>query len=92
MVNEIDLEKVTTDPKENKKQCSLLRLRISPERIHFLKFILEGYDGFALLSTENAEQGLVEIRYPPEIESDLKELLKSIEPHIIKNIPKDISS
>ena len=92
MVNEIDLEKVTTDPKENKKQCSLLRLRISPERIHFLKFILEGYDGFALLSTKNTEQGLVEIRYPPEIESDLKELLKSIEPQIIKNIPKDISS
>jgi hypothetical protein len=53
---------------------------------------LEGYDGFALLSTENAEQGLIEIRYPPEIESDLKDLLKSIEPQIIKNIPKDISS
>ena len=92
MVNEIDLEKVTADPKENKKQCSLLRYRISPERIHFLKFILEGYDGLALLSTENAEQGLVTIRYPPEIESDLKNLLKSIEPQIIKNIPKDISS
>ena len=92
MVNGIDLEKVTADRTENKKQCSLLRLRISPERIHFLKFILEGYDGLALLSTENSGQGLVKIRYPPEIESDLKELLQSIEPQIIKNIRKDISS
>ena len=92
MVNGTDLEKVTADRTENKKQCSLLRLRISPERIHFLKFILEGYDGLALLSTENSGQGLVEIRYPPEIESDLKELLQSIEPQIIKNIRKDISS
>jgi len=92
MVNGISLEKITADSSEIKKQCSLLRLKISPERIHFLKFILEGYDGLALLSTENAEQGLVTIRYPPEIESDLKDLLKSIEPQIIKNIPKDISS
>jgi len=90
MVNEIGLEKITADRTENIKQCSLLRLKISPERIHFLKFILEGYDGLALLSTENAEQGLVEIRYPPEIECDLIELLQSIELQLIKNTRKDV--
>ena len=92
MVKGIGLNKITTDLKENKKQSSLLRLKISPERIHFLKFIFEGYDGLALLSTEDAHQGLVEIRYPPEVECDLKELLQSIEPQIIKNIRKDILS
>jgi hypothetical protein len=52
-----------------------------------LKFILEGYDGMALLSTVDADQGLVEIRYPPEIENDLKELLHSLEPQIINSTP-----
>ena len=90
MVHGIGLEKITVDSTENKKQSSLLRLKISPERTHFLKFILEGYDGLALLSTENAEQGLVEIRYPPEIEFDLIKLLQSIELQLIKNTQKDI--
>lgn len=85
MVNGIGLEKITVDRTENKKKSSLLRLKISPERIHFLKFILEGYDGLALLSTENAEKGLVEIRYPPESECDLIELLQSIALQLKKN-------
>lgn len=69
---------------ENQKKCSLLRLKISPERIHFLKFILEGYDGLALLSTENALEGLVEIRYPPEVQDELQALLQTIKPQILK--------
>jgi len=69
--------------------CATLELKISPERIHFLKFILEGYDGLAILSTVNAGQGIVRILYPPEIESDLNELLRTIEPQIRKN-PKRI--
>jgi len=86
MVNEIGANNALTDVPENKKCCSVLRLEITPERIHFLKFILEGYDGLALLSTVDAGQGLVEIRYPPEIETDLKELLHNIGPQIVKNI------
>jgi hypothetical protein len=79
-------QKAMTGSIEKKKYCSLLRLEIIPERIHFLKFILEGYDGLALLSTVDARQGIVEIRYPPEIENDLKKLLQNIEPQIVKNI------
>jgi hypothetical protein len=75
---------------EKKKQCSLLRMEITPDRIHFLKFILEGYDGLALLSTVDADQGIVEIRYPPEIEHDLKKLLHNIGPQIVKNIAQDL--
>ena len=80
MVNEIGLEKSN----RSEKYCSLLRLKISPERIHFLKFILEGYDGMAILSTVDAGKGIVELRYPAEIESDLKELLHKIKPQIAK--------
>ena len=64
--------------------CSTLQLKISPDRIHYLKFILEGYDNLAVLSTVNARQGLVEIRYSPETEKDLRSLLTEIAPEIVK--------
>jgi hypothetical protein len=86
MVNGDGMNKACTGGAAKQKQCSLLRLEITPDRIHFLKFILEGYDGLALLSTVDAGQGIVEIRYPPEIESDLKTLLHNIGPQIVKNI------
>ena len=65
-------------------RCSSLHLKISPDRIHYLKFILEGYDNLAILSTVNARQGLVEIRYPPENKKDLKYLLSEITSDIVK--------
>ncbi len=37
-------------------------LSIRPERIGWLRFILEGYDGLALLTTLSTEKGLVRIR------------------------------
>ena len=64
--------------------CSSKQLRISPDRIHYLKFILEGYDNLATLSTVNARQGLVKIRYTPEVERDLTELLTEIASDIVK--------
>ena len=76
---------------EKMKQCSLLRLEITPERIHFLKFILEGYDGLAIMSTIDARQGIVEIYYPPEVENDLNKLLRHIKPQIEKNTAKDLT-
>jgi hypothetical protein len=85
MVNGGGMKKAMADSTENKKNCSLLRLEITPERIHFLKFILEGYDGLALLSTIDARYGIVEIHYPPESKSDLEELLFHIKPQIDKN-------
>ncbi len=37
-------------------------LRIRPEKISWLRFILEGYDGLAVLSTVSAKQGLVRMQ------------------------------
>ena len=61
-----------------------MQLRISPDRIHYLKFILEGYDNLATLSTVNARQGLVGIRYLPESKKDLTDLLTEITSDIVK--------
>jgi len=49
-----------------------------------LKFILEGYDNLAILSTVDARQGLIEIRYPPEGKEDLTDLLTEITSAIVK--------
>jgi len=54
------------------------RLRLDPTRIGFVKFILEGYDNLAILSTVDRETGLVQIRYPAELEADLFTLLRDV--------------
>jgi len=77
--------RLTTLKNDKMFTCSSMQLRISPDRIHFLKFILEGYDGLAILSTLNSRQGLVEIKYPPETEKDLTNLLHSIASQILKH-------
>jgi hypothetical protein len=50
-------------------------LRISPNKFHFLKFILEGYDNLAILSSFHGSDGIVVIRYPKEMTEDLFNLL-----------------
>jgi len=65
-------------------KSSSLKIKISPDRIHYLKFILEGYDNLATLSTINARQGLVKISYLPEVKKDLSNLLTEITSEIVK--------
>ncbi len=55
---------------------------MAPERIHFLKFILEGYDGLAMQSTVDLKDGIVLLRFPPEMADDVAALLNDIAPAI----------
>lgn len=55
-----------------------LTLRIDPRRIGYLRFLLEGYDGMALLTTLNAKEGRVMIRYPSAFHDDLTALLDDV--------------
>jgi len=55
-----------------------LYLRIAPRQIHYLKFLLEGYDGMAILSTIDAQSGLVLVRYPFHSQVVLFELLSDL--------------
>ena len=57
-----------------------LYLGIAPGRFHFLKFILEGYDGLAILSSVDGKIGTVRLRYPVESETLLFELLTALAP------------
>jgi hypothetical protein len=64
-------------------KCSSIQQQVSPGRIHFLKFILEGYDGLATLSTVDARLGLVEIRFPPEMKNEIITLITAITDEIV---------
>lgn len=59
-------------------------LLISPGKFHFLKFILEGYDNLAILSSFQGVDGVVVLRYPEEMAGDLFSLLGAIAAYISK--------
>ena len=54
------------------------RIRIDPEQIYFLKFILEGYDNLTIMSTVDRVEGLVELKYPSELEQDVLGIVRSM--------------
>jgi len=84
MVNDSGVIDCLGEKIEIMPRCATLQFKIAPDRIHYLKFILEGYDGMATLSTADARQGLVEIHYPSEIKRDLMDLLAEVSSEIIK--------
>ena len=51
-------------------------LLIRPEKISWLRFILEGYDGLAILTTMSAEKGLVRIQ---TLNSRLEETMRLLD-------------
>lgn len=59
-----------------------LEIRIAAERIHFLKFILEGYDGLAVLSTLDEKAGLVKLAFPAELRHEVNALIRDLGPRI----------
>ena len=59
-----------------------LQLRMAPERIHFLKFILEGYDHLGMQSTIDARQGLVELRFPAVLGAEVEALVEQLIPSL----------
>ena len=42
--------------------------RIDRRQIHFMKFVLEGYDGVAVLRTMDAQKGLVVVHIAPGVQ------------------------
>lgn len=53
-------------------------MRICSGRFHYLKFILEGYDNLAILSSYDCSAGLVVVRYPEAMAGELFGLLGHI--------------
>lgn len=55
-----------------------LFLRIRTDRISLFRFLLEGYDGLAVLSTVDNQQGLVRLMVPKGRHAELWRLLAAI--------------
>jgi hypothetical protein len=53
-------------------------LRISPGRFHYLKFILEGYDNLAILSSYDNRKGIVAVRFPGDLALEVFDLLGAV--------------
>ncbi len=60
------------------ENCAKLEFITEPRRIAFLKFIIEGYDGLAILSTLDAKQGKVMVRFPECRRLEVINLLNSL--------------
>ena len=56
--------------------------RIAPERFHFLKFIIEGYDNLGVVSSFNSGRGIVKVRCAGESFHELMELMIELAPQI----------
>ncbi len=52
--------------------------QIDPKQFHLLKFILEGYDGLATLSSYDIKKGLIVLRFSSENRIDVIGILISL--------------
>jgi hypothetical protein len=64
-------------------QTTKQHYRVDRREIAFIRFILEAYEGLAILKTLNSEAGLVEFQIAPGCEGDLKMLLRDLEQYIM---------
>ncbi|UCG12934.1 MAG: DUF4911 domain-containing protein [Deltaproteobacteria bacterium] len=62
----------------NSMRSDLWLYRINPYEIHYLKFILEGYEGLATLTTLEPNRGLVQLSVPPGSHGPLKDLMEAL--------------
>ncbi len=60
------------------KRSDLLLYRVDPYEIHYLKFILEAYEGLATLTTLDSETGLIQLAVPPGRKDSLESLLEGL--------------
>ena len=59
-------------------ECIRKYYRVERKEIAYLRFILEAYDGIALLETIDPRKGLVVLHIPPECEKDVETLLEGL--------------
>lgn len=63
-----------------------LNLIIARKDIAFLTKIMEGYDNLGLVSTVNAEEGLVTVHFTPGTEPMVRDIVSNL-PFGVKKIP-----
>ncbi len=56
--------------------------RLNSRHMAYLKFIVESYEGLAVLRTVDPEKGIIEWMIPPDRLEDAEELIKSLREEI----------
>jgi len=62
--------------------CVRQYYRVDKREIHYLKFILEGYDGLAVMRTVDSEAGSVVLHVAPGCEQDVSAIVDDLKGHI----------
>ncbi|GAB4341725.1 MAG: hypothetical protein Kow0089_16320 [Desulfobulbaceae bacterium] len=58
------------------------RITVDPEQIGYLRFILEGYDGLATVTTIDRIAGEVLVQFPSNRRNELAGLLNALSPDL----------
>ena len=58
-------------------------MRIDRRQIAYLKFIIEAYDGIAVLSTVDPVQGIVKLSIAPGCEAEVETVLQDLKKDIM---------
>ncbi|TFG37823.1 MAG: DUF4911 domain-containing protein [Syntrophobacterales bacterium] len=65
-----------------KSEIIVKRLRLEKKDIAYVKFIIEGYEGIALVTTINNDEAVIELTIAPDFESDVEGLLAALKEEI----------
>ena len=57
--------------------------RVDRRKIHLIRFILEGYDGIATLTTIDPHRGIVRLNIPPGCEDDVETVIQDIGKEVV---------
>jgi hypothetical protein len=60
------------------QRSTLWIYQVDPREIHYLKFILEAYEGLTTLTTLNPQKGLVQMAVPPGRHESLEGVLEAL--------------
>jgi hypothetical protein len=56
------------------EQCTIRHIIVVPSRIHFVRFIIEAYEGIAQVSTVDPSLGLLRLSIAPGCEEDVERI------------------
>jgi hypothetical protein len=62
----------------NFKRSTLWIYQVDPYEIHYLKFVLEAYEGLATLTTLDSSSGLVQLAVPIDNQRPLEALMEAL--------------
>lgn len=57
---------------------SIIYLRVAPERIADVNWIMEGYEHLALVTTEDPREGVVKLFGTPDTYNDVMEIIENM--------------